>query len=219
MKKSCSSGILFACVFVSISSASVNAAMILQAESVTSGTPLLGGFDISNMINQNNLSIGYVSGVSDFDAYLSLNPTDGNTSSDIVAFEEGATPVEMIFDLGDAYRVASFALWNRGEPDQGVKDFALYASNDVLFSTSTLLGNFTATAELGNAQSTEAEVFSFAPTSAAFIRMDVTSNYGSCCVSLDEVAFKASAVPVPAAIWLLFSGLLGLVGVASGKKA
>ena len=39
--------------------------------------------------------------------------------------------------------------------------------------------------------------------------------------SIDNVSIKAdvSAVPVPAAVWLFGSGLVGLVGVARRKKA
>lgn len=36
---------------------------------------------------------------------------------------------------------------------------------------------------------------------------------------IDNVIYQSSAVPVPAAIWLFGSGLLGLVGVARRKKA
>ena len=38
-------------------------------------------------------------------------------------------------------------------------------------------------------------------------------------IRTDDVTFGVSAVPVPAAVWLLGSGLLGLVGMARRKKA
>lgn len=36
---------------------------------------------------------------------------------------------------------------------------------------------------------------------------------------LDELAFSATPIPLPAALWLLGSGILGLVGVASRKSS
>jgi hypothetical protein len=44
-----------------------------------------------------------------------------------------------------------------------------------------------------------------------------TSNAGA--IFLDDASLSVSAVPVPAAVWLFGSGLLGLVGVARRKKA
>ncbi len=35
----------------------------------------------------------------------------------------------------------------------------------------------------------------------------------------DDASLEVSAVPVPAAVWLFGSGLLGLVGVARRRKA
>jgi hypothetical protein len=44
-----------------------------------------------------------------------------------------------------------------------------------------------------------------------------TSNAGS--IFLDDASLTVSAVPVPAAVWLFGSGLLGLVGVARRRKS
>lgn len=57
---------------------------------------------------------------------------------------------------------------------------------------------------------------------AAAIRSVVFTNpypyYGD-GIALDDIRFAPAAVPVPAAAWLLGSGLLGLVGVARRKAA
>lgn len=190
-----------------------NAATIVQVLSATSNTPTTGGRDINDMINQNGLGSGYISDVTDFDAYISTNPTHGNDQFTSATFG-GATPVEITFDLGTQYIVESLALWNRGWADQGIENFSLYASDDQFFNTSTFLGNYTATAILGTPEETEAEIISFDPTTATYIRMDITSYYGSVGVSLNEVAFKATVVPIPAAIWLFCCGLLCLIGIS-----
>ena len=51
-----------------------------------------------------------------------------------------------------------------------------------------------------------------------FANLDGSDSFGG-RTGLSEVRFYASPVPVPAAVWLFGSGLLGLVGIARRKKA
>ena len=37
--------------------------------------------------------------------------------------------------------------------------------------------------------------------------------------SIDTITFQAAVVPIPAAVWLFCSGLLGMIGIARRKKA
>jgi len=191
-------------MILSVLSANAEAGVIIQAGSVTANRPVSYSSNINNLINQNDLTIEYISGVTDFDAYIASNPTDGNTYHSLVVFNYPTVNID--FNLGGTFAVESMALWNRGWPNQGVKEFNLLASNDSSFTSSTLLGNFTATAVLGSHDFTEAEVFSFTPTSATYIRMSVISNYFSTGehVSLGEVAFES--VPEPATLLLLGLG-------------
>jgi hypothetical protein len=65
---------------------------------------------------------------------------------------------------------------------------------------------------LGNptgAPNTLAQVLTFGPVSAEFIRMDVISTYGS-PAALGEIAF-AEAVPEPGTLFPVGGGLIGLV--------
>ena len=48
---------------------------------------------------------------------------------------------------------------------------------------------------------------------------NTATDYSPSGVFYDNLAFNAPAVPVPAAVWLFGSGLLGLVGVARRRKA
>jgi hypothetical protein len=49
--------------------------------------------------------------------------------------------------------------------------------------------------------------------------IQVTPGCGQAAFDWDyALAWQVTAVPVPAALWLFCSGLIGLVGVARGKK-
>ncbi len=192
--------------------------VIIQAASAVSDTPVNFQFDLNNAINQDSLSVGYASGVTDFDAYIASGPTDGNSPHDMVVFDRRSVPVTVDFDLGGEVLIESFALWNRGFVDQGVRDFKLSASSDASFLDSVDLGDFTATAVIGSWSFTGSEVFSFGPTSASYVRMVVTSYYGGYGVSFNEVAFEASQVPEPASLAIFGFGVLGLVAVRRRKK-
>ena len=46
-----------------------------------------------------------------------------------------------------------------------------------------------------------------------------SSGFGDATVSIDSISFNVTTVPIPAAVWLFGSGLLGLIGIARGKRA
>lgn len=176
-------------------------------------------------INQSGLTTGYTSGVTDFDTYTATANTtlsSGGSSFMIWFSTANTTTGNFDFDLGGLSTIESFALWNDPQSaGQGVNSFNLLADDNAGFSSPTLLGSFSAVEGLGNANL--AQIFSFAPTSASHVRIEILSNHGSTFVTgISEAAFEVSgvsAVPVPAAAWLLGSGLLGLVGVSRRSKA
>lgn len=45
-----------------------------------------------------------------------------------------------------------------------------------------------------------------------------SSGFGDATVSIDSISFNVTAVPIPAAVWLLGSGLLGLISIARNKR-
>jgi hypothetical protein len=60
----------------------------------------------------------------------------------------------------------------------------------------------------------------YTATYAAIVPDDGSTNFGNVAYTLNlQGTITPSAVPVPAAVWLFGSGLLGLVGVARRKKA
>lgn len=172
-------------------------------------------------INQSALSANYSSGVTDFATFTASTPTSLNAggSFNIWYSSQGVLTGNFDFDLGGLSTIDSFALWNDPQSaGQGVNSFRLYADNNASFTSAILLGNFSAVEGLGN--SNYAQTYSFSPTAASYVRIAILSNHGSTFVTgISEAAFGASAVPVPAAVWLFGSGLLGLIGVTRRKKA
>ena len=200
------------------------AGVILQPASAS--TNMGGSFPPGNTRNQSGLSAGYTSGVTDFDAYLASNPTHNSllfANNWISA--EGSTSGNFDFALGGTFTLESFALWNLGDGlGDNVRGFELLADDDAAFTSPTSLGTFTAAHNKGPTNATSAEVFTFSPTSAAFVRMVITSNWGGTTfTNFGEAAFEVqtspTAVPEPASLALLGAGGLGLLGYARRRRA
>jgi hypothetical protein len=199
----------------------VHAGTMLQPASATTA---MGNFSSQYLptfaINQSALSTSYVSGVTDFDAYTATAFTtlSGGGGFNIWYSAQGVLTGNFDFYLGGAFSIESFALWNDPQSaGQGVNSFTLLAANDAAFTTTTLLGNYSAVEGLGNANS--AQVFSFAPTTASYVRVQINSNHGSTFVTgISEAAFEVSAVPEPETYAMMLAGL-GFVGcVARWRK-
>lgn len=174
-------------------------------------------------INQSALSSSYISGVTDFDTFTATTtaPSTLNAGGSFNIWYSSAnvTMGNFDFDLGGTYMIESFALWNDPQnAGQGVNSFTLLAASDAAFTSPTVLGSYSAVNGLGNAN--VAQVFSFAPTSASYVRIQINSNHGSTFVTgISEAAFEVSAVPEPEAWAMMLSGL-GLVGwVACRRKS
>ena len=178
---------------------------------INSGGPGFG--NIADTYNQNGLSINFISGVTDFDAYLALNPIH----TDIFAGNEWfsnnpSTSAVVTYDLGSALNIDRLALWN--EEISGIGNLnLLYSTDNVNFSS--LASGLT---PFDNPRgSYPAEVFSFATTNARYVRFEASScpqpnpgNFNACAIG--EVAFSISTprqVPEP-------SGMLGTSAIAIG---
>lgn len=177
------------------------------------------GYEPIRAIDQSALSSVYVSGVTDFDAYTASAFTTlaGGGGNNIWYSSPNVLTGNFAFNLGGTYTIESFALWNDPQSaGQGVNSFTLLASSDVDFITSTLLGAYHAVDGLGNANL--AQVFTFAPTSASYVRLQIASNNGSTFVTgISEAAFEISAVPEAQTCAMLLAGL-GMVGWAAQRR-
>jgi hypothetical protein len=201
-----------ACALVFLLSAPADAGFVLQSTAASTNMGSSNGTSPTNAINQSGLSSGYTSGVTNFDAYIAANPTNDGTNANRWISNAIATG-NFDFTLSGPTIIESFALWNNGAATSSVQNFTLLAADDPSFGTFTLLGSFTA------AQATAPQVFTFTATSATYVRMQITSNYGFGSTIIREAAFEQQsvAVPEPSSFALMGLGVAGL-GFAAHRR-
>lgn len=192
-------------------------------------TTSLGSFSSQYLpafaIDQSGLSASYVSGVTDFDAYVAATRTVAGGSSFNTWFSSaGLTTGSFDFALGGPRTISAFALWTDPQPTphQGIRAFTLIAGSDAAFTTPTLLGSYVAAEGAGDATNV-GQVFAFAPTSASYVRMEILSNYGSTFVTgMVEGAFRlapaATVTPEPTSVVLVGGGLLSLAALRRRRR-
>jgi len=118
--------------------------------------------------------------------------------------------------LDKNYDLTSFTLWNDiNVAQEGIKDFKLnfYSSTNSLISTSEF------TAPIGQLAPTTYNLGLIRGVS--YVNLDVINcnadNYFN-RIEIREVAFNGTPTPIPAAILLFGSGLVGLIGIKFSRK-
>lgn len=200
-----------------------HAGAIHQPASASTNMGSFGTFEPVYAHDQSGLTASYTSGVTDFDTFTASTATVGGGASFNTWFSSTSTTGNFDFDLGGTFTIESFVIW--ADPQgigQGVNSFNLVADDDPSFSSPTLLGTFAAADGPGNSnQATNfGQVFTFPPTSAAYVRMEILSNHGSTLTTgMVEAAFElGTPAPVPTMSgWMqvAFGALLGLGGFAA----
>lgn len=217
MKKTVSTAILACAVFTTNALATV----IVGPVAGTASSEFSSDFDIGNTFDQSGLSIGYTSGVDDFDAYLALNPTHSYVASGNEWFTAlGIISATITYDLGGLYSLDRMVLWNDEASGLGLFDISVSVDN-ITFTTVA-----SALAGTDNPQNADYgyDIFSFGTHDASYVRLDISN-----CPQLDnifygcgmgEIAFSASAAsaPEPTSLALIAIGLLGLVGIKRRKQ-
>lgn len=184
------------------------AAVIVSPVAVVSnsGGEFLASTGIGNTINHSNLSVGFLSGTDDYDAYLGLNPVHSGTFSGIWWSASGNTSSTIVYDLGSSMLVDNLAIW-QGNANE-ITSFTLLASEDSSFATSTNLGTFNL---VFLSAPTAAQQFGFTATSARYFSVAVTNaTNGASLVQMGEIAFRVdptAGVPEPTTTALAVVGL------------
>lgn len=204
-------------VTTTVLSTAAQAGAILQAGSVTSPQgDFEGPFSLNNIINQSGLSVGYTSGVTDFDAYVAGTTHDGGGSLNSGFTRAGAPPGVFSFDLGAISDIDGLAFWEV-QNSGSVHSFNLYADTDQIFGNGVgaLIGTFNATGGgFGGPAISSAQVFSFGEVSTEFLHIEVLTMEGGTGLipGIGEVALReaGTTVPEPTALALMGLGLAGL---------
>ncbi len=196
-----------------LATAAVHAAPIVGVVSVSSPIGQLDNsiYKISNLINQSGLSATYVSGVTDFSAFvatttLTSNPSSSNGWASTVS---NPFPAAIDFDFGVATTLSRLALWNDTD-GQALGAFQVFASADASYSTLTSLGSFTgAIQNVG----TLGQVFDFTDANTRYLRIvgAPVINYNG-LLNIGEIAFEGTSnkVPEPGSLLLVGVALAGL---------
>ena len=117
--------------------------------------------------------------------------------------------------------MSAMSFWNAIDDPSSVRQFSLLLDDNADFGSPDNVGTFLASNSLGMGQDTAAEVFSFAETSASFVRLEIIDTWSASSFSIvfNEAAFKVSPVPEPTTSALLSIGIaLLLFGSIRAKR-
>ncbi len=196
--------------------------VILSPVAATASSVNTAVLEIDNTIDQSGLSIGFTSGVTDFDAYFSQTPLHSFLAANNEWFSAfDVTSATVTYDLGAVFDVTRFALWNEDAAGFGTADVA-YSTDDVAY---TGLGTLSPAPNPVNADY-PAEFFNLSFT-GRFFRMELSgcpqpggTGFQGC--SIGEVAFgvrsnDVGVIPLPGALPLMLGGF-GLLGFMATRR-
>lgn len=226
MRKASLMGRLFfaGLIYSVLATSAADGSVIVGATSVVN-PPGIGSFGFENTINQSGLSVAYVSGVTNFDSYLALNPTHFGDN-----FTEGYTSseptVSFDYDLGQTFEIGRLALWfSRFPRSANPSQIRVYTSLTSDFASAFDAGTFFPNDGRSGPAGTPApvQVFNLADSQARYIRLQVLSKFEDFGVFFSEIAFAttpdSAPVPEPAAISLVLPFIAGMACLRRKRKA
>ncbi len=209
---------LMATVFLLLPTQALSS-FILNPGNVISSTipPHSGSYTSSFALDQSGLSVGYTSGVTDFDTYFAGNPAHTLSGVNTHFLSSSSAPGTIDFDLGAVTALDGFALWNwhNSNGGVGVTSVSVFSSNDAAFTSTTSLGTFGFSLVPTTAQLVE---FS-SQASTQYVRLSLSGNGN--LIGFGELAFEQAEanIPAPPIYWLFGAGIFGLVSTIKRKKS
>ena len=207
------------CAVLIAAASGANAGVIVGATSAVIDVGGPGFGNIADTYNQNGLLSKYISGVTDFDAYMSTNPRHSPLFSPSEWFSSAPlNSASVTYNLGTARHIAAMAYWNEESAGTGSIDL-LKSLDGVNF---TLVASSLVPTDNPNNASYRPDVFSFGAVNAQFLRVNLSGcpqgGGPTTWCAIGEVAFNAVAAPVsevpePASLGLLGLGLAGLAAL------
>jgi hypothetical protein len=168
------------------------------------------------MTNQVGLTANYISGVTDFDTFVTSGVTHQGGDTNSWLSTSGIYSGYLTFDLGATYDVTKFVMWNGASGiSASINGFSISTSNVSDFSTYTNVGSFT-----GHQSHYGATVYDLLDTNARYVKLTIGGNFGNgCCTAVGDIAFdtQISAVPETETYAMLLAGL-GLVGTMVRRR-
>ncbi|MBX3485457.1 PEPxxWA-CTERM sorting domain-containing protein [Phenylobacterium sp.] len=197
--------------------APAQAGVIISPTAITASTTF-PGYDVDNLINQSGLTAGFVSGVTDFDAYMAGDPRHAWDLENewFTTFNQPGAVLEM--DLGAIFNVLTLALWTDEYWGAGAVTIAT-STDGVSFAD---VGSGVPTDWATGPQDYPADVFALTPSAARYVRLTLSdcppplsAPDGGC--GLGEIAFEVTTVPEPATWGLMIMGFAAL-GLAARRR-
>ncbi len=194
---------------------------ILQPTDVTSSYNTgFSPFGLGNVFDQSGLSSPYVSGVTDFNAYIASVIGGGGNSAHVLANSNGQNQPNGIVDLGGTFTIDlgaptpidALGFWNR-EGNEAISAFSLYADDDNDFTNGT-------TASLGSYVPLlirAGQTMAFTPTITRYLHIEVTGHGGGNWIRLNELAVRMAGDECECAIPVGNETVLGNLNDNSGS--
>jgi len=213
MKKSFLLGVFSASIFSFVLSTSVNAALVSDfddgtLQGWTPEPPFNGTLFVDNSGGNPNGFMVATDSVGGGGGLLARAPSI--LSGDLSIYG-GLRWDEFVYDNGSANRVSTFIIIKGADGtiyrnDNTLGPVGVWNSRFVSFSDPNQWTLNSGTATFSNTISN---------VDALFISMDTSVSAGGRESGIDNV----STIPIPAAVWLFGSGLIGLIGIARRKKS
>jgi hypothetical protein len=167
-------------------------------------------YDIGNLYDQSGLAANYVSGVTDFNSFVSSTnvTTNGNQNDSWFGVSNSANliPGNVDFDLGATLDVTQVALWSFNGNDVNVWDnFTIFIDTDPGFGSAVNAGSFV----FVNNGNGVGQIFDVTDVTGRYVRFRLTAANSS-LVGMGEVLFGVgTGIPEPTSAALLSIACFG----------